>query len=123
MNKKLHTMTVVEKRARRVRAKLSGTAARPRLTVFRSNRFTYLQVINDETGVVVASANDRALRAGVKKGDSLTKTDAATQTAGVLVEQLKKKKVTAVVMDRGSYKYHGRVKAVAEALRTQGINV
>lgn len=123
MNKHRHTMTLAQKRQARVRARISGTAARPRVTVFRSNRFVYLQAINDETGLVLASASDRTLRGALKKGETLTKTAAASKAAESLAESLKKQKVGAAVLDRGSYRYHGRVQAVADALRTQGIQV
>ncbi len=118
-----HNLSVAEKRKRRVRAKLHGTALRPRLTVHKSNKYVYLQAINDETGVTVASANDVAIRKAVKKGQELTKTVAAVQATQVMLESLKKAKVKALVFDRGQYKYHGRVKAVAQALRDGGIEV
>lgn len=123
MNKILHTATVVEKRKKRVRAKLHGTAARPRVSAFRSNRYMYLQAINDDAGVVVASAHDHGMRSTLKSGETLTKSQGAIKAAESLSAQLLKKKVTAAVMDRGAYKYHGRVKAVAETLRAQGIQV
>lgn len=118
-----HNLSVAEKRKRRVRAKLHGTALRPRLTVHKSNKYVYLQAINDETGVTVASANDVAIRKALKKGQELTKTVAAVQATQVMLESLKKAKVKALVFDRGQYKYHGRVKAVAQALRDGGIEV
>lgn len=118
-----HNLSVAEKRKRRVRAKLHGTALRPRLTVHKSNKYVYLQAINDETGVTVASANDVAIRKALKKGQELTKTVAAVQATQVMLESLKKAKVKALVFDRGQYKYHGRVKAIAQALRDGGIEV
>lgn len=118
-----HNLSVAEKRKRRVRAKLHGTALRPRLTVHKSNKYVYLQAINDETGLTVASANDVAIRKAVKKGAELTKTAAAVQATQLMLESLKKAKVKAVVFDRGQYKYHGRVKAVAQTLRDGGIEV
>lgn len=117
-----HNLTVSEKRKRRVRAKLHGTSARPRLTVFKSNKYTYLQVIDDTTGVTIASANDVALRKAAKSGEA-TKTALAVKATEELLKAMKKAKVTAVVFDRGQYKYHGRVKAVAETLRDGGIKV
>ncbi|GIK84064.1 MAG: 50S ribosomal protein L18 [Patescibacteria group bacterium] len=118
-----HNLSVAEKRKRRVRAKLHGTAARPRLTVHKSNKYVYLQAINDDTGITVASANDVKVRKAVKKGDAVTKTAAAIKATELLLESLKKAKVTAVVFDRGQYKYHGRVRAVAQVLRDGGIEV
>lgn len=118
-----HNLSVAEKRKRRVRAKLHGTALRPRLTVHKSNKYVYLQAVNDETGVTVASANDVAIRKAVTKGQEVTKTAAAVQATQAMLESLKKAKVKALVFDRGQYKYHGRVKAVAQALRDGGIEV
>ncbi len=118
-----HNLSVTEKRKRRVRAKLHGTTLRPRLTVHKSNKYIYLQAINDEKGVTVASANDVKIRKAVTKGKELTKSVAAVEATKAMLESLKKAKVKAVVFDRGQYKYHGRVKAVAQALRDGGIEV
>ncbi len=118
-----HNLSVAEKRKRRVRAKLHGSALRPRLTVHKSNKYVYLQAINDETGLTLASANDVAIRKAVTKGKELTKTVAAVQATQAMLESLKKAKIKALVFDRGQYKYHGRVKAVAQALRDGGIEV
>ncbi len=118
-----HYLTVAEKRKRRVRSKINGTSARPRLSVNKSNKYTYLQVIDDSKGVTLVSANDVAIKKAVKKGSELTKTAAAVQATEELVKLMKKAKVSAVVFDRGQYKYHGRVKAIAETLREAGIKV
>lgn len=107
----------------RVRAKLHGTQARPRLIVHKSNKYVYLQAVNDDAGVTVASANDVKIRKAVTKGSEVTKTATAIKATEALLVSLKKAKVTAVVFDRGQYKYHGRVKAVAQALRDGGIEV
>jgi len=118
-----HNLTVVEKRKRRVRAKLHGTSLRPRLTVNKSNKHTYLQVIDDDKGVTLASASDAKIRKAVKKGSEMTKTASTIKATEELLSSMKKAKVKAVVFDRGQYKYHGRVKAVAEKLRESGIEV
>lgn len=118
-----HNLTVAEKRKMRVRAKLHGTQARPRLTVHKSNKYVYLQAVNDDAGVTVASANDVKIRKAVTKDSQETKTATAIKATEALLVSLKKAKVTAVVFDRGQYKYHGRVKAVAQALRDGGIEV
>lgn len=117
-----HNQSLAEKRKKRVRGKISGTAARPRLTVYRSNKYTYLQVINDESGKTLAAANDLNM---VKEGEKLTgtKIEKAVLIADNLVKKLKSKKITALKFDRGSYKYHGRLKVVAEKLRQAGIEV
>lgn len=82
-----------------------------------------MQAINDDKGVVIASANDVQTRKAVTKGKELTKSAAAVKAAEEMVASLKKAKVTAVVFDRGQYKYHGRVKAIAQVLRDGGIEV
>lgn len=116
-----HNLTKAEKRKARVRSKIFGTAAKPRLTVFRSNKHLYLQAINDDSGKTVASANDVRLRKDSKL--KKTKTEIAAMIAAEMAKALKQAKVQAVVFDRGAYRYHGRVKAVAETLRSEGIKV
>lgn len=118
-----HYLTVAEKRKRRVRSKLNGTAQRPRLSVHKSNKYVYIQAINDEDGITVASSNDVKARKAVKKDSEVTKTTTAITAAEAMLVLLKKAKVKAIVFDRGQYKYHGRVKAVAQVLRDGGIEV
>ena len=118
-----HYLTTTEKRKRRVRAKLHGTSKRPRLTVNKSNKHIYLQVIDDDKGVTLASASDAKIRKAIKKGSELTKTASAVKATDELLSAMKKAKVKSVVFDRGQYKYHGRVKAVAEKIRESGIKV
>lgn len=113
--------TVQQKRKMRVRSKLHGTAARPRVSVERTNKFIYIQAINDDTGVTLASSNDMALRKAGKNAG--TKTETSALAAAELASALKKQKISAVVFDRGQYKYHGRVSKVAEILREKGIEV
>lgn len=105
------------RRIRRVRAKIFGTAQRPRLTVYRSNQHIYLQVVDDEKAVTLAASSDKSAKAG------LTKTERSVETAKLLVAKLKKAKIKKLAFDRGGYKYHGRIKAAAETLREQGIEV
>ncbi len=107
------------KRQQRIRAKISGTTERPRLTVFRSNEHISLQVIDDSIGKTLASASDL----GKDQKIQGNKTQRAVAVAGVLLEALKKKKVSSLVFDRSYYKYHGRIKAVAEFLREGGIKL
>lgn len=119
MSKVNHSLTAAEKRQRRVRRKVRGTTERPRLHVFRSNLATYLQVIDDSVGKTLAAANTTTL----KKTKDQTKVQLAELAAGELAQKLKELKLTKLVFDRGSYKYHGRVKAVAEVMRAQGFQV
>ncbi len=117
MNQVNH-LTPAQRRKRRVRSKISGTADRPRLAVFRSNQHIYLQAINDATGEVIAAASD-AKKDKEYKG---TKIEAAEQVAEEMAEKLKKAKVKKLVFDRGRYSYHGRVKKAAETLREKGFD-
>jgi large subunit ribosomal protein L18 len=106
-------------RHRRVRKKIHGTAARPRLAVFRSNKHLSLQVIDDDAGRTLASAStaEPALRA---EGSGST-VSAATRLGQVIAERAKAAGVEQVVFDRGGYLYHGRVAAVANAAREAGL--
>lgn len=102
----------------RVRKKISGTEARPRLNVFRSNKNIYAQLIDDEAGVTLVSANtqDKSLDL-----DSTSNVDAAAAVGKLVAERAIDKGYKAVVFDRGGYIYHGRVKALAEAAREAGL--
>ncbi len=103
------------RRKARVRAKASGTASLPRLSVFRSNRGMYVQLIDDQKGQTIISAHSRELK---EKG---SKTDVATGLGKLIAEKALAKKIEAIVFDRSSYKYHGRVKALAESAREGGL--
>lgn len=104
----------------RIRKRLKGSAERPRLSVFRSLHHVYAQVIDDATGrtVVAASTREKAVAEGLK---SLASTAAAQRVGTMLAQRAKEKGVTAVVFDRGGYKYHGRIKALADAARSAGL--
>lgn len=116
-----HNLTKAQRRQRRVRAAMTGTAKQPRVSVFRSNKYMYVQAIDDVAGKTIAAAHSKQVTKASKKGQ--TKTDVAAATAKQLAEQLKKQKVTKAIFDRGANKYHGRVKAVAETLRSEGVTV
>lgn len=100
----------------RVRSKISGTAECPRLNVFRSNKHIYAQVIDDVAGVTLASASTLD-----KDVATATKTDQATAVGKLVAERAAQKNIKKVVFDRGGYLYHGRVKALAEAARENGL--
>ena len=104
------------RRHRRIRAKISGTAERPRVTIFKSNTSVYAQAVDDTAGRTLAAVSDARLKKG-------TKTDRAGQAGKKLAELLQKAGITTAVFDTGGFKYHGRVKAVAEALRQGGITI
>ncbi len=108
------------RRHHRVRLRVFGTAQRPRLNVFRSNTQIYAQMIDDTTGrtLISASSLDKELKGKVKNGGNVT---AAAAVGRLVAERALKAKVTTVVFDRGGYKYHGRVKALAEASREKGL--
>jgi large subunit ribosomal protein L18 len=105
-----------ETRHNRVKAKVRGTKDKPRLSVFRSNKHIFLQLIDDNSGKTLVSAGD------VKNKKKMTKTEIAREVGKKLAESAKLKKIKNVVFDRGGYKYHGRVKAVSEGAREGGLN-
>ena len=116
----MSTLTVREareRRHRRVRGKLRGTAERPRLVVFRSNRGIAAQLVDDVEGKTLAAAS----WLGIKKSFKGTKSDQAAEVGKLLAANAKKAGVERVVFDRGGYLYHGRVKALAEAAREGGL--
>jgi large subunit ribosomal protein L18 len=107
-----------EKRTRlhkRIRTRVSGTEDRPRLCVFRSNRYMYAQIIDDSKGVTLASASDIAL------DGKMTKVERAKTVGKNLAEEAKKKKISKVVFDRGGFSYRGRVLALADSAREAGL--
>jgi large subunit ribosomal protein L18 len=102
----------------RLRKKLAGSASRPRLCVFRSLRHIYAQVIDDDGGSTLCAASSHE---AVKPGDGTSKIEAAAAVGKLVAERAKGVGVTTVVFDRGGYKYHGRVKALADATREEGL--
>jgi large subunit ribosomal protein L18 len=118
-----HSRSILRQRERRrfrVRRSIRGTAERPRLTVFRSHQHIYAQVIDDATGRTLASAStaDRALRDGVGFGGNK---QAAEAVGKAVAERAKAAGIAQVCFDRGSFRYHGRVAALAEAARAAGL--
>ena len=109
-----------QKRHSRVRAKIAGTASRPRLCVFRSLNHIYAQVIDDEKGhtLVTASTLDAEIKSSA---DSKAKSAKAELVGSLVAKRALGKGIEQVVFDRGGYKYHGRVKALAEAARQAGL--
>ncbi|CAM4080776.1 50S ribosomal protein L18 [Mesobacillus thioparans] len=105
------------KRHGRVRAKLSGTEARPRLNVFRSNKHIYAQLIDDVNGVTLASASTQDKEVNVE-GNNL---EAAKQIGELIAKRAVEKGYKSVVFDRGGYLYHGRIQALADAARENGL--
>lgn len=104
-----------KRRHLRVRRKVKGTAERPRLSVFRSHRHIYGQIIDDEKGATLVAASNFDL------GEQGSNEEVAQRVGKILAERALKAGVKEVVFDRGSYKYHGRVKALAEGAREGGL--
>ena len=105
-----------KRRHRRVRGRVHGSAARPRLCVFRSSKGIYAQVIDDDAGVTLASASTLAL-----DGSTGTKSERAAEVGKLVAQRAREAGVEKVVFDRGGYLYHGRVKALADGAREGGL--
>ena len=108
------------RRKRGLRKRILGTAERPRLTVYRSGMNIYAQIVDDGEGrtIVQASSIDKALRATIGPGGNVA---AAAKVGEALAERAMAKGVTTIAFDRNGYKYHGRIKSLAEALRKAGL--
>lgn len=105
------------KRHKRIRKKVKGTPKRPRLSVFRSNRHIYLQLIDDEKEKILVSASDNE----IKSKKNVNKINLACKTGELIAQKALEKKIKEVVFSRAGYKYHGRVKAAAEGARKGGL--
>jgi len=103
-----------QRRHARIRARISGTTERPRFAVFRSNKYIYAQLIDDEKGQTLASAH--SLKSKQKSG-----VDRAKEVGATLAKEAQRKKISSVVFDRGGFLFAGRVKAVAEGAREGGL--
>ncbi len=101
------------RRANRIRSRITGTAERPRLSVFRSNTHISVQVIDDVNGKTLCAAHDKGLKG--------TKSERAVLVGTAIAEAMKTKQIGSCIFDRGGYLYHGRVKALADAARAAGI--
>jgi len=109
-----------ERRKLRIRRKISGTAERPRLSVFRSAKHIYAQVVDDANGKTVAHAS--TLSRDVRRGlEEATKVDAAKSVGQAIAKLLLEKGIQSIVFDRNGYLYHGRVRALADAARAAGL--
>lgn len=105
-------------RHRRVREKVSGTSEYPRLNVFRSNKNIFAQIIDDEKGVTLVSASSIDKDLKLENGSNI---EAATKVGQLLAKRAKEQKITKVIFDRGGYQYHGRIQALADAARENGL--
>jgi large subunit ribosomal protein L18 len=107
------------KRKASIRKKIHGTPERPRLTVYKSNRYTYVQAIDDAAGATLAAASNLE-----KEHRSIKNKVAEMEKLGLLIgERLKAKNIAAVVFDRNGYRYHGKMKAIADGARKAGISL
>ncbi len=104
-------------RQKRIRAKVKGISQCPRLSVFRSNKHLFLQIINDKKGETIVSASDLE----IKTAGKIKKIEMAYQTGQLIAKKTLDKNIKKIVFDRNGYKYHGRVKAVAEGARLEGL--
>ncbi|MEI8338025.1 MAG: 50S ribosomal protein L18 [bacterium] len=104
-----------ESRKRRIRSRVNGTLERPRVSIFRSSKFIYAQLINDEESKTIVACSSAVIEKG-------TKTEKATKAGKDFAKQIQEKGIKKVVFDRGGYIYTGRVKAFAEALREAGLD-
>ncbi len=106
------------RRHKKIRAKLSGTKEKPRLSVFKSASHIYAQLIDDEKGKTLISASEKEL---VKVKKSANKTEKSKEVGKLIAKKALEKKIEKVVFDRAGYKYHGRIKALAEGAREGGL--
>ena len=118
MINKVSSNVTRQKRHLRIRQNIKGTADKPRLCVFRSNKQIYAQIIDDTTGKTLASASSLDKEIKVENGGNV---NAATEVGTLVAKRALALKIEAVVFDRGGYLYHGRVKALAEAARAAGL--
>lgn len=114
-NQSSHIQAVRQRRKSRTRARIKGTDSRPRLTVFRSLRYTYAQLIDDTAGNTLWAGSTTKMSGGQDK------TAAAFKLGELAAAGAKEKKISLAVFDRGAYRFHGRVKAVAEGARKAGL--
>ncbi len=115
MNKNKKIQILKERRHKRVRAVVSGTAERPRLSVYFSLKHSYAQLINDDLGNTILSASDKELKS---KGKNMK---IAEELGKLLAQKMKEKNITKIVFDRGSKQYHGKVKILADTVRAGGL--
>lgn len=110
------------KRKARIRKKVFGSPERPRLTVYKSAKHTYAQVVDDFSGTTLASASDldKSLREALK-GEKIKKTEIASKVGALVAQRCLEKQIKTVVFDRNGYPYHGRISAVADAARKVGL--
>lgn len=120
MDKNFEKQINKSRRHRRVRAKITGTISRPRVSVFKSNKHIFVQFIDDDKGKTILSSKIISSKKSKIKGN---KTEKALIIGEMLAEKAKESGIKEVVFDRGGFKFHGRIKAVAEGLKKGGIKI
>ncbi len=123
MNKLKKLNTVRNARKARVRAKIKGSNEKPRLSIFRSNTHIYAQIINDVTKKTITAVSSLDVMSKGVKTKKTTKTETARMVGAALGKKAKEAGIQRLVFDRGSYRYHGRVRALAEAVKAEGIQL
>ncbi len=108
-----------QKRHNRIRAKVHGRTDRPRVCVFRSNKHIYAQLIDDDKNKIIVSAKDSEIK--TEKQESKNNKDIAFKVGELIAKKAQEKKISQVVFDRGGYKYHGKIKSLAEGARKGGL--
>ncbi len=121
MNKGKKLNFIRNARKTRVRSKIKGSGEKPRLSIFRSNTHIYAQIIDDATRKTMLSASSLDVAVKDAKTKKSTKAEIATMVGVALGKKAKEAGIKTVVFDRGAYRYHGRVKALAEGIKTEGI--
>lgn len=109
------------RRQKRVRSIISGTGKRPRLSVFKSNKGMYAQLIDDQKGITVVSVHSKEVKAS-KSREMGAKTAVAFEIGRSIAKKAQEKKISEIIFDRSGYKYHGRIKAVADGAREGGLS-
>ena len=107
------------RRKKRISSNITGLKDRPRISIYRSNRFIYAQAIDDSTAKTLASSDSRSL----KKTDTVTKKDMSSEVGKILAKKLLDKKIKTAVFDRSSFAYKGRVQALADGIREGGVKI
>jgi len=120
MNRRKALNKIRNQRKRRSRAKIFGTSTKPRLSVFRSSRYVYVQLIDDENRKTLLSASTQEFKNKEKK---LKKTEEAEKLGGLIAKRAIEKGIKKAVFSRRGYKYHGRIKAIAEEARKEGLQI
>ncbi|KKS01535.1 MAG: 50S ribosomal protein L18 [Candidatus Yanofskybacteria bacterium GW2011_GWA2_41_22] len=123
MNKTSTKKQLRLKRHKKVRAIITGTAVRPRVSVFKSNKHIFAQIIDDENQKTIVSASDMISKTKTKEKTKAKKSERAFKVGESLAIQMQEKNIKEAVFDRGGFKYHGRVKSLADGLRKGGIKI